>query len=170
MPNKALLIFAIMWNENKVENLNAAIKILESKFGKIVKKSDDFILSYSNYYEKEMGEGLKKSFFMTDFIIDKEDSINLKHYTMNLEDDFRENGRRTVNIDPVYLDEYQVVALSHKNKGSRIYIGKGVYAEMELLYHHGSFQPLLWTYLDYKYNVNFFNEARKYFLEWMENG
>lgn len=170
MNNKSLLIFAIMWNENKLDNLNSVLEILQEKFGKVVKKTEDFSLSYSSYYEKEMGQSLKKSFFMMDYLIDKEESIRLKYFCMGLEDRFRENLCRTVNIDPVYLDEYQVVALSHKNKGSRIYIGKGVYAEMELLYHHGSFQPLIWTYLDYKENIPFFNEARKYFLEWIENG
>lgn len=170
MGNKSLLLFAILWNENKLDNLQKVLEILEKKFGKVIKKTPDFSLSYSSYYEKEMGQGLKKSFFLMDYLIDKEESVSLKHYCMTLEDDFREKGGRTVNIDPVYLDEYQVVALSHKYKGSRIYISKGVYGEMELLYHHGSFQPLLWTYLDYKENIPFFNEARKYFLEWMDNG
>jgi hypothetical protein len=170
MKNKALLIFAIMWNENKLDNLQNVLNILEGKFGRVIKKTQDFYLPYSSYYEKEMGKGLKKSFFVLDYLIDKENCIKLKHYCMTLEDKFRENENRTVNVDPVYLDEYQVVALSHKDKGSRIYIGEGVYAEMELLYHHGSFQPLIWTYLDYKENIPFFNETRKYFLEWIENG
>ncbi|MDM7274150.1 DUF4416 family protein [Sulfurihydrogenibium azorense] len=169
IDKKALLLLGIMWNKKKTENLEKVLKIIENKFGKVVKKTQEFTLSYSSYYEKEMGEGLLKSFFVIDCLINREESVNIKHYCMNLEDNFRENGGRTVNIDPVYLDEYQVVALSHKYKGSRVYIGKGVYGEIELLYHHGSFQPLIWTYLDYKENIPFFNEARKYYLEWMDN-
>jgi hypothetical protein len=84
---------------------------------------------------------------------------------MELEDSLRVDGNRKVNIDPVYVDEYQVVALSHKDRGSRICLSNGVYAEIQLLYHHGSFQPLIWSYLDYKENADFFNEVRRIYLK-----
>ncbi len=164
MKNKALIIFAVMWNKEKIENLNAAIKNLKENFGEIIFQSDEFTLDYSHFYEKEMGPNLLKKFLVFDKIVDKEDSIKIKKFSENLENKFRENNNRNVNIDPVFLDEYQVVALSRKDRGSRIYIGNGVYAELQLLYHHKTFQPLIWTYLDYKENADFFNQVRKYYL------
>ena len=159
---KALLLFALMWKDE--ENLKKVEKILESKYGKIINQTDPFTLSYSSYYEKEMGKGLKKKFIALDTLIEKDKLIEIKLFSMELENQFSIEKRRTVNIDPLYLDEYQVVVASKKDKGSRIYLGKGVFAELELLYHHGSFQPLIWTYLDYKDHVNFFNQVRKYYL------
>lgn len=83
---------------------------------------------------------------------------------MELEEKFRLDGR-TVNIDPVLVDEYQVVALSKKDRGSRIYIAEGVYAEMELFYHHKTFHPFAWTYIDYKQNIDFFKKVRRIYLD-----
>ena len=160
---KALLLFALMWNEDKEENLKQVERILEEKFGKKLMETEPFSLQYSHYYQKEMGERLLKKFLAVDCFVKKDSLIDLKIFSMELEDKFRETGR-TVNIDPIYLDEYQVVVASSKDKGSRIYLGKGVFAELELLYHHGSFQPLIWTYLDYKNHKDFFNQVRKYYL------
>ncbi|RMD45203.1 MAG: DUF4416 family protein [Aquificota bacterium] len=164
---KALLLFALMWNVDKEENLKHVEKILEKTFGKKILETEPFSLEYSSYYQKEMGERLLKKFVAFDCFVEKNSLIDLKHFSMKLEDKFRENGGRTVNIDPIYLDEYQVVVTSSKDKGSRIYLGKGVYAELELLYHHGSFQPLIWTYLDYKNHTDFFNRVRKYYLRYV---
>ena len=50
-----------------------------------------------------MGEGLIKKFVLFDEIIDKEDSVKIKKYSMELEDSLRVDGNRTVNIDPVLL-------------------------------------------------------------------
>ncbi len=164
MKNKAFIVFAVMWNKEKVEKFNFAIEKLKENFGEVVFQTDEFILDYSHYYEKEMGQNLIKKFIAFDKIIDKEDSIKIKKFSENLEDSLKENNNRTVNIDPVFVDEYQVVALSRKDRGSRVYIGDGVYGELQLLYHHKTFQSLIWTYLDYKENANFFNQVRKYYL------
>jgi hypothetical protein len=165
LKNKALIVFALMWNKNKQNYLTKAVDEIQKNFGSIILQSKEFGLEYSHYYEKEMGEGLIKKFVVFDGIIDKEDSVKIKKYSMELENSLREDGNRTVNIDPVYVDEYQVVALSHKDRGSRVYLSNGVYAEIQLLYHHGSFQPLLWSYLDYKENADFFNEVRRIYLK-----
>ncbi len=159
---KAILLFALMWQ--KEEFLKRAENILTDTYGKKVIETEPFELSYSRYYEKEMGEGLKKKFIALDTLIQKDTLIDIKIKCMQIEDSFRIKGNRTVNIDPLYLDDYQVVVASKKDKGSRIYLGKGVFAELELLYHHGSFQPLIWTYLDYKSHTEFFNQVRKYYL------
>ncbi len=36
-----------------------------------------------------------------------------------------------------------------KNYLHRIYLGRGVYADLTLIYEKGGFQPLPWTYPDY---------------------
>ena len=160
---KALLLFALMWKD--YEKLKEVENVLTGIYGKKINETDEFSLQYSKYYEKEMGEGLKKKFILIDNLIEKDRLLDIKLTSMEIEKRFSINGNRTVNIDPIYLDDYQVVVASKKDKGSRIYLGKGIFAELELLYHHGSFQPLIWTYLDYKDNIPFFNEVRKYYLQ-----
>ncbi len=160
---KALLLFALMWRDYK--KLKEVENLLIHIYGKKLDETNEFHLQYSKYYEKEMGEGLKKKFILIDNLVEKDRLLDIKLTSMEVEKRFSVDGNRTVNIDPIYLDDYQVVVASKKDKGSRIYLGKGVFAELELLYHHGSFQPLIWTYLDYKDNIPFFNEVRKYYLQ-----
>ena len=56
----------------------------------------------------------------------------------------------------------KVVLASTKDYSHRIYIGKGIYAEVTLFYQDKTFQPLLHTYPDYRSGeyVDLFNKAR----------
>lgn len=153
-----------MWNDDYPDRLLSVEEILYSNYGKPLYQTSKFTLDYSNYYKREMGQNLFKKFLLLDSLIHKAEAVLLKKWAVSLEDSFRLDGGRTVNVDPVLVDEYQVVALSKKDRGSRIYISEGVYGEMELFFHHGSFHPLPWTYIDYKENVEFFNQVRKIYL------
>lgn len=153
-----------MWNKIYEDRLASAVSLLESMYGNIILQTDVFTLDYSSYYKREMGEDLLKKFVALDCIIHKSKSVEIKRKSMELEEKFKLDGR-TVNIDPVLVDEYQVVALSKKDRGSRIYIAEGVYAEMELFYHHKTFHPFVWTYIDYKQNIDFFKKVRRIYLD-----
>ncbi len=163
MGLKALLIFALMWTKEKEESLKEAESIIEKDFGKIIKQTEEYSTEYSKYYEKEMGKNLLKKFVVVDRIVEKNQLIYLKKYSQNLEKHLSISDNRTVNIDPLYLDLDQIVVATSKYRGNRIYLGEGVFAELELWYHHKSFQPFLWTYLDYKEKIPFFNNIRKLF-------
>jgi hypothetical protein len=41
------------------------------------------------------------------------------------------------------------VLATGKNFSHRIYLGQGIYADLTLIYRHGEFQALPWTYPDY---------------------
>jgi len=73
---------------------------------------------------------------------------------------------RTVNIDPGYLDGMKLVLATTKDCSHRIYLGKGIYGDVELMYRSGSFVCLEWTYLDYRepFAVEFFNRVRGEYL------
>lgn len=155
-----------MWNTSYHDRLEKVLQELKHRYGQPVLQTPDFFLEYSTYYHKEMGNSLVKRFVALDCLVHKQMAVQIKKDSMALEDKHRDRGR-TVNIDPVLVDEYQVVALSKKDRGSRIYLSDGIYAEMELFYHHGAFHPFLWTYIDYKENIPFFEKARKLYLEKM---
>lgn len=166
IKDTALLVFGLMWNIEYYHNLQKVVEHLKHRYGQLVLETPDFVLKYSSYYQREMGSSLVKRFVALDCLVHKQMAVQIKKDSISLEDDYRAEGR-TVNIDPVLVDEYQVVALSKKDRGSRIYLSDGVYAEMELFYHHRAFHPFLWTYIDYKENILFFERVRKLYLEKM---
>ena len=68
-----------------------------------------------------------------------------------------------VNIDPGYLLHERFVLATGKNYSHRIYIGKGIYADLTLMYTKGKFEPLPWTYPDYASEniIDFLEKVRK---------
>ena len=71
-------------------------------------------------------------------------------------------GIRVANIDPGYLEPSKLVLYSTKNFSHRIYVGNGIFAEVTLIYEHGDFKFLPWTYPDYMWrpNVDFLKSVR----------
>ena len=63
---------------------------------------------------------------------------------------FSIEGKRKVNIDPGYIHHTQFVLASTKHWGNRIYIGKGIYAEVTLVYVRGEFRHMEFTYPNYR--------------------
>ncbi|MFN3870552.1 MAG: DUF4416 family protein [Aquificaceae bacterium] len=119
------------------------------------------------YYRKEMGKGLYKRFVSLKGLMKKEDLLDFKLWAMKREEAYKLEGRRRLNIDVGYVDESHLILASSKKRGGRIYLGSGVYAEMEYLYVYGAFRPLYWTYGDYrdKRVRDFFEGVRERFLE-----
>ena len=66
-----------------------------------------------------------------------------------------------MNIDPGYLTLFQLVLASAKPFSHRIYLDRGIWAEVTLLFRDGTFETLPWTYPDYKANIPLFNEWKK---------
>jgi hypothetical protein len=73
-------------------------------------------------------------------------------------------SRRRINLDPGYVTEAKVVLATTKDYSHRLYIGKGIYAEVTLRYGNKdrSFIPFDHTYLDYgsEMYITMFNTAR----------
>jgi hypothetical protein len=84
-------------------------------------------------------------------------------FTNDLEHEHSSNGKRVVNIDPGYLLHERFVLATGKNYSHRIYIGKGIYADLTLIYAKGGFKPLPWTYPDYASEIiiTFLEQVRK---------
>ncbi len=138
-----------------------------SDFGEIAEKSPTFLFSYSSYYEAEMGSPLQKFFVYFKGLYSLENVVETKLKAVELEQTYAENGRRVVNIDPGYITLAKLVLTTTKNYDHRVYLSKGVYADVQLRYRHGSFQINPWTYPDYQDgdNLQFFHRARNYLYE-----
>lgn len=105
----------------------------------------------TDYYREEMGEGLVRWWGHRPRLADPTDLPAWKRTTRRVEEHLNDPaGNRTVNIDPGYLNYGLVVLASHKPGTHRIPIGSDVYADAELYYSHGSFDPLPWSFPDFR--------------------
>lgn len=164
----AKFIFAILYNESYKDNLLKALEDLNSLFGDADYISPEFHFQFlERYYGREMGRPLRKLYLSVKGLKDKGKLVDVKLTTIEIEKKYAIEGRRTINIDPGYIDESQLILASRKRRGARIYLDKGIYAEIELLYVYGNFHPLYWTYRDYRYPKirEIFKNIRKLYLD-----
>ena len=75
--------------------------------------------------------------------------------------------KRPVNLDPGLLDGSKLILATTKDYAHRIYLSRGIYAEVTLTWRRGAFQPTPWTYRDYRTEpyLAFFAKARARFLD-----
>lgn len=125
-----------------------AIEALAEFLGAVTFRSEWLPFDYTDYYLEEFGAPLRRAFFFFD-LRPQEDLVEVKHRAYEVEKAFSHQGRRTVNLDPGYLLLPRVVLSTFKDFAHRIYLGRGVFAEVTLLFREGSFRPLPWTYPDY---------------------
>jgi hypothetical protein len=161
---KAYLISAFCYHEQK--DAAGALEYMVSSFGPIQHMSSAFNFIHTTYYFKEMGSDLKKFFCCFENLIDPMDIVDIKLKTNLVEERFMKNGRRKVNIDPAYLEAAKLVVATTKNFSHRIYLGKGIYGDVQLFWRQGKFQSNPWTYPDYLDTncIAFFTEIRKEYL------
>ena len=122
--------------------------------------------TYTDYYDQEMGSGLKRRFWGFGRLVVPDALVDLKLFTNGVEQTLAVNGKRTVNMDPGYLTPARLVLASTKDFGHRLYLGKGIYGEVTLMYQKKRFQPLPWTYPDYRSEAyqQFFRELRRVYM------
>lgn len=141
--------------------------LLEKKFGRIDARSAVIPFDFTNYYEKEMGGELRRQWWSFEKHVDPESLPAVKTATNKIEEKLGVNNRRRINIDPGYIAGSRLVLASTKDFSHRVYLSKGIYAEITLIYEKGAFKHLPWTYPDYKTEkaTEFFFEARSLYLK-----
>ena len=147
-PKPAKLFVSVI--SSSVERLNATLSELAAHYGILDFVSPLLPFNYTDYYCAEMGKVLFRRYASFDRLIRQEDLALIKVQTNGLEDEQTEEGNRLVNIDPGYLVAERLVLASGKNYGHRIYLSKGIYADLTLIYRDQDYQPLAWTYPDYR--------------------
>jgi hypothetical protein len=140
--------------------------------GQIAFSSDEFSFEDTHYYQAEMGTGLKKVFFAFENLVDPARLVDVKHLTNDWEVEYRESAHwpesRPLNLDPGYLTEAKLVLATTKDRDHRIYLHRGIYAEVTLYYQRGrGWQSREWTYPDYRGEAYhpFFTRCRNYLRE-----
>lgn len=161
VPPKVKFFTAML---SKEENMFYKVKpLLTDKLGDIEFESDVLLFDHTRYYEEEMGHPLLRKFFSFKPIYTPDKLPEIKLYCMEIEDKFRIEGKRKINIDPGYVELSKVVLASTKNYSHRIYIRDGIFAEVTLYFHKREFRDFHYTYPDYreKSYKNFFEKIRE---------
>lgn len=162
----ALLLLAAF--SPHAEALDWARRRAVDDWGPIVLESEIFEFTQTDYYEAEMGVGLRKVFFTFEQPFDPAELADVKLRTNDWEEEYAaEAGHdepRPLNLDPGYLTLGKLVLASTKDHAHRIYLAKGIYAEVTLHYRDKAWQPRQWTFADYRredYQA-FFSQCRQW--------
>lgn len=141
--------------------IQARNKLLR-RFGKIDFESCPLNFNCTKHYAQEMGIDLKRKFVSFSKLIPMSELYRIKLYTNRLESKFLNLTHRLINIDPGYLDKAKLILASTKDYAHRIYLRKGIFAEVTLSYKGNSFSPCDWSYPDYrtKEYIDIFNQIR----------
>lgn len=136
------------------------------RWGEIDFRSQTLLFQSTHYYEEEMGSNLKRKFLSFESLINPGQIIQAKLFTIKLEEEFLylNSPRRRLNLDPGYISLSKLVLATTKDYQHRIYLGKGIYAEVTLKYRRDKgFQPWGATYPDYRRTeyLNIFNYVRQ---------
>lgn len=144
----ALLFVGILYSDAGI--FDHSKEILEKNFGDILLTSPSIKWDYSSYYKDELGWPLFRQFIFFKNLIDPGILVDIKLKTNEIEDVLSSKGKRCINLDPGYLTLSKIILASTKNYAHRIYLGKGIYAEVTLVYKDGKYNPHLFTYRDYQ--------------------
>ncbi len=166
MPPTAALFAGLLAGNEAL--LDSALSALEAEWGPVALRSPPRPWNESDYYEAEMGKGLLRQFLVFDAPVGVDRLPALKLRAIALEQTFVPGGAvpRPVNIDPGLLGEHNLTLASTKRAGHRVWIGDGIWAEITLVFRAGAFQPLPWTYSDFRRSetLEFLAAARKQML------
>jgi hypothetical protein len=166
-PVPALLVVACFSRHS--EGLDWARQRLEASFGPVGLISPDFDFHQTTYYEATMGTNLRKRFLAFSDLVSLDSLADVKLRTNTLEADLAATGSfsepRPLNLDPGLLTLGKFMLATVKDQAHRIYLGKGIFAEVTLRFEAGSFEPWPWTYADYREPAvrDFLKEARDFY-------
>ena len=158
-PGKALI--GILFQKDEI--YQQFLRHLETIEVEIELESEIYKFDSTYYYQVEMGSGLYRIFLSLKGLYPVEQSVSLKNETNSWENEWKEAGKRTLNLDPGYLDLHKVVLLSGKEGPQKIYLGGGIWSDLNLIRKAGRFEALPWTFPDLRESRyhSFFERVRE---------
>jgi len=168
-PQKVKFICGFIYRAE--ESYKKAIRRLKRSFGSLDYETPAFIFKFTKYYNREMGEPLYRRFISFKKLVESELFVKIKLHCINVEKRLSLKGKRTVNIDPGYINMAKLVLFTTKDFSHRIHVGEGIYTEVTLIYIKGEFKNLNWTYPDYRNDgcKRFFIDIRNIYKNQLKN-
>ena len=147
-PHSVKLIVGFIYKDRSI--LAKSESILKYHYGPLDFQSKILPFAHTDYYQEELGIGLKRKFISFKKLILPQKLAAIKVFTNSIEKKFSPDSRRLINIDPGYIDLPKLVLASAKDFSHRIYIGRGIHAEVTLSYRDKVFKWYEWTFPDYR--------------------
>ncbi|MBI4439456.1 DUF4416 family protein [Candidatus Woesearchaeota archaeon] len=141
------LVLGMLFSDDEL--MGKALDALQKGLG-AVSESHSYDFVFTDYYEKEMGKGLKKKFVVMGKDVGEEELASIKIFTNLVEDGMRKDGKRTVNIDPGVLSKEGLVLASNKEKGYKQKIGEGIFGHRVYSFSPKGVETFFHTFPDFR--------------------
>ena len=148
LPPPVNLFVGILYSDRAL--LQEGVARLEALYGPADYRSPDFPFDLTDYYVPEMGSPIVRLFVSFRRLIDPSALAGIKIETNAIEDGLAVHDQRKVNLDCGYMDYDKVVLASAKYNGQKIYLDRGIWADLTLRFEKGRFVPFPWSFPDFK--------------------
>jgi len=135
---------------SRAEHLVSLLDELSSRFGAIDYQGGPLPFDFTGYYNDEMGVPISRYFVAFKELVIPDTLADIKVLTNEIENRYADGGKRRINLDPGLISLKRLILASTKDNGRRVPLSKGIYAEITLVFIDGAFQPVPWTYPDYR--------------------
>lgn len=146
-PGRVKLITSLF--SPRKELIHEVVNTMTDLFGPVDWMSPPLFFDRTRYYAREMGWPLHRRFITFQELIPPTDLISVKLETNKIEGEYLDGENRLLNVDPGYISAERLILATGKNYIHRVYLGRGIFADLTLIFKKGTFIPLEWTYRDY---------------------
>jgi len=145
-------------------------EILKNLYGPVDFFSAYIPFTFTDYYEKDMGVGLRRKFLSFQELIPPENLSEIKIRTNVIEGELKqeyETSQRIMNLDPGILTASSLFMATAKDFAHRVPLQHGIYGHLEFLFGKKMIRTLDWTFPDFKTEdyQSFFLSVRKIYME-----
>jgi hypothetical protein len=147
-PLPVKYIIAVLFKD--ANHLDHVKKELTERWGTIDFESIDHSFDVTEYYTPEMGAPLYRRLLAFEKLYPPTLIVDMKLICNEIEMLCAIEKKRTVNLDAGYLDHNKYLLASAKEAGQKIYLDKGIYADLSGRYKAGKYQPFEWSFPDFK--------------------
>ncbi|MDD4648645.1 MAG: DUF4416 family protein [Desulfoplanes sp.] len=123
---------------------------LENKLSGIDYLSEHIPFIQTHYYDVELGTPITRRIVGFERLLPMQELALIKMWTNSLEQQWADKkAHRLFNLDPGYITLERLVLATGKNFTHRIYLDQGIWADLTLIFQHGQWTDLPWTFPDY---------------------
>jgi hypothetical protein len=159
-PDPVRLVFTLTFAADV--DLERVSEEISERFGLMEKRTEP-VATISSRQEEEMGSELQRSFLILYGWFDPGELAMVKLWSNELEEHWRQEGKRRVNIDPLLVGPGNVVLATADAAFHRVYLRHGIYGELVYVYDGITFVSQPCTDPDYREpeTIAFFNEVHE---------
>lgn len=148
IPRPGKLFLSIL--SSKWDTFQDEVRLcLSKKFGRVDFESPLIPLTETDYYNRELGTPIYRGILTFEPLVELNSLPEIKLDTNRIESEYSRDGQRLFNLDPGLLTLERLVLGTGKNFTHRIYLDRGIWADLTLVYTRGDWVDLPWTFPDY---------------------